>query len=66
MESLAGKYFGEDFEFCKRQLAHHHPNLGIDLDNMGIDHDLLKEEDGKKEENKGKGKEKGDINSFSP
>ena len=45
MESLDGKYFGDDFNFCKRQLAHHHPKLGIDLDDMGIDHDLLEEEE---------------------
>ena len=57
MKSLARKYFGEGFDFCKRQLAHHHPNFGIDLDNMGIDHDLLEEEEdeaGKKGENKEK------------
>ncbi|GFS33589.1 hypothetical protein Acr_00g0029460 [Actinidia rufa] len=41
MESVASKYFGEGFDFCKRQLAHHQPNLGIDLDGMGLDHDLL-------------------------
>ena len=31
----ASSYFGEGFDFCKRHLAHHHPNLGIDLDGHG-------------------------------
>ena len=77
MESTATKYFDKGFYFDKRQLAHHHPNLGIDLDSMGIDHDLLEEEDeededkGKdkekeKENNKERGEEKGDTNLFSP
>ncbi|GFY95620.1 hypothetical protein Acr_10g0010050 [Actinidia rufa] len=66
VEFVASKYFGEGFDFCKRQLAHHHPKLGIDLDGMGLDHDLLEEaedkgEDKEKEENK----EKGDTNPFS-
>ena len=42
VESLADKYFGEGFDFYKRQLAYHHPNLSINLDDMGIDHNLLK------------------------
>ncbi|GFY92797.1 hypothetical protein Acr_08g0011930 [Actinidia rufa] len=45
VENFSLKYFGEGFDFCKRQLAHHCPNLGIDLDNMGLDHDLLTEEE---------------------
>ncbi|GFY95327.1 hypothetical protein Acr_10g0007120 [Actinidia rufa] len=49
-EVLAKK---KDFDY-KRQLAHHHPNLGIDLDNMGLDHDLLEEEE---EEEKGEDNE---------
>ena len=71
MESTVGKYFGEGFDFCKRQLAHHHLIFGIDLDDMGIDHDLLEEEEdetGKKGENKEReeNKEKGDTNPLSP
>ena len=53
VESLDGKYFGEGFNFCKRQLAHHHPNIDINIDDMGIDHDLLEEEE---DEAKKKGK----------
>ncbi|PSS36116.1 Glucosamine-1-phosphate N-acetyltransferase like [Actinidia chinensis var. chinensis] len=71
IESAASKYFGESFDFYKRQLAHHHPSLIINLDDMGLNHDLLEEEeketgekgeDKKKEENK----EKGDTSPFSP
>ena len=68
VESLAGKYFGKGFDFYKRQVAYHHPNLGINLDNMGIDHDLLnKEEDeaGKKGKNKDKGEGKCNTSHFS-
>ncbi|GFS33127.1 hypothetical protein Acr_00g0026490 [Actinidia rufa] len=50
VKSVAFKYFGEGFDFYKRQLAQHHPNLSIDLDGMGLDHDLLKEEDEEEEE----------------
>ncbi|GFS38856.1 hypothetical protein Acr_00g0059850 [Actinidia rufa] len=60
-------------EYNKGQLAHHHPNLGIDLDGMGLDHDLLEEEEEKEEErdkekegNKKKGEEKDDASPFSP
>lgn len=51
VESIASKYFSEGFNFYKGQLAHYHPNLGIDLDGMGLDHDVLKEvEDDVKDE----------------
>ena len=54
----AATYFGEGFEFCKRQLAHHHPNLGIDLAGFEMDINLAEEKKtvvvGKKgEENEG-------------
>ena len=57
------KYFGEGFDFFKRQIAHHHPNLGIDLQGMGIDADLLEDEEeeeevGEKEEKKESNKKK--------
>ena len=63
IENAASKYFGEGFDFCKRQLTHHHPKLGIDLDGMGMDCDLLEKEKtgedkkGDKEEEREKGKE---------
>ena len=41
----ASNYFGVGFDFYKRQLAHHNPNLGIDLDNMEMDCDLFKKEE---------------------
>ena len=66
VEDAASKYFGERFDFCKRQLRHHHPDLAIDLEGMGLDHDLLAEED---EDEEGEGvneetdkKDKGDTN----
>ncbi|XP_057490042.1 uncharacterized protein LOC130776032 isoform X1 [Actinidia eriantha] len=63
--AAASKYFGEGFDFCKRQIAYHHPDLGIDLEGMSIDCDLIKEEEEaeekEEEENKEKGEEKGDT-----
>ena len=41
VENAASKYFGESFDFCKRQLAHHHPNLDIDLDSIDMDYEML-------------------------
>ncbi|GFS44415.1 hypothetical protein Acr_00g0090220 [Actinidia rufa] len=34
MMGSASSYFGDDFDFCKRQLAHHYPNLGVDLEDI--------------------------------
>ena len=45
IEMIASTYFGKGFDFYKRQLRRHHPNLGIDLEGMGIDQDLLEEEE---------------------
>ncbi|GFZ18458.1 hypothetical protein Acr_27g0001970 [Actinidia rufa] len=45
VEAAATKYFGEGFDFCKRQLRHHHPDLAIDLEGMDLNHDLLDEEE---------------------
>ncbi|GFY97525.1 hypothetical protein Acr_12g0000660 [Actinidia rufa] len=39
------KFFGEGFDFCKQQFRCHHPDLAINLENMGLDLDLLDEED---------------------
>ena len=72
----ASTYFGWGFNFCKRQLAYHHPNPGIDLNNMDMDRDLLEREEAKvDEENKGedgevekeqeKGEDKGDTSPLS-
>ncbi|GFS32727.1 hypothetical protein Acr_00g0024230 [Actinidia rufa] len=33
----AATYFGDGFEFCKRQLLHQFPNLGADVANMAMD-----------------------------
>ncbi|GFS33598.1 hypothetical protein Acr_00g0029510 [Actinidia rufa] len=44
IEVSAFKYFGEGFDFCKRQLCRHHPDLAIDLEVMSLNHGLLDEE----------------------
>ena len=66
VENAASKYFDEGFDFYKRQLRRHHLELAIDLEGMGLDHDLLAEED---EDEEGEGvnkeageKDKGDTN----
>ncbi|GFY91155.1 hypothetical protein Acr_07g0013510 [Actinidia rufa] len=61
LESAGSIYFGEGFNFCNRQLSHYHPNLGIDLDNMGLDLDLLEEEEEEEEEEE-KGEDKEEEN----
>ena len=49
--------FGEGFDFYKRQLTYHHPDLGIDLDSMEMDRDLIEREEAKAEEEGNKEKE---------
>ncbi|GFY96815.1 hypothetical protein Acr_11g0011210 [Actinidia rufa] len=65
IESTASKYFGEGFNFCKRQIARHDLDLSIDFDDMGIDHDLLEKEEDEAEEKEEGNKEKGDTNPLS-
>ena len=68
--TLASNYFGEGFDFCKRQLAYHHPNLGIDLDSMEMDHALFEKKEAEAEEREENEKneigDKGDTNLISP
>ncbi|GFZ10156.1 hypothetical protein Acr_21g0007550 [Actinidia rufa] len=45
----AAMYFSEGFEFCKRQLLHQFPNLGIDVANMAMDPSFAEEEEAMKE-----------------
>ena len=76
IETATSKNIVKRFDFYKLKLHRHHPDLGIDLEGMGIDHDPIveekeaeekKEENKEKEkENKEKGEEKGDISPFSP
>ncbi|GFS36971.1 hypothetical protein Acr_00g0049010 [Actinidia rufa] len=40
----ASSYFGDGFDFCKRQLAHQYPDLGVDLEDVEMDHELLAKE----------------------
>ncbi|GFZ16175.1 hypothetical protein Acr_25g0005840 [Actinidia rufa] len=42
----AATYFSEGFEFCKRQLLHQFPNLGVDVANMAMDPNFAEEERG--------------------
>ncbi|GFZ00948.1 hypothetical protein Acr_14g0005830 [Actinidia rufa] len=42
----ASSYFGDGFNFCKRQLAHQYPDLGVDLEDVEMDHELLAKEEG--------------------
>ncbi|GFY95648.1 hypothetical protein Acr_10g0010330 [Actinidia rufa] len=66
IEDADSKYFGKGFDFCKRQLRRHHPNLAIDLEGMGLDQNLLAKEDEAKEEKEKEdgGKDMGDVNPF--
>ncbi|GFZ15849.1 hypothetical protein Acr_25g0002580 [Actinidia rufa] len=45
----ASSYFGDGFDFCKRQLAHQYPDLGIDLEDVEMDHELLAKEEAEAE-----------------
>ncbi|GFS29294.1 hypothetical protein Acr_00g0006130 [Actinidia rufa] len=45
----AATYFSEGFEFCKRQLLHQFPNLGVDVANMAMDPSFAEEEEAAKE-----------------
>ena len=67
VEDSTSKYFGEGFDFCKRQLRLHHPNLAINLEDMGLDHDLLvKEEEGKEGEGDNANEDKGNTAPLLP
>ncbi|GFY91115.1 hypothetical protein Acr_07g0013110 [Actinidia rufa] len=54
VKDSAATYFDEGFEFCKRQLLRHHPNLGVDFVSMEMNMNLAEEEEeaktGEKEE----------------
>ncbi|GFZ10788.1 hypothetical protein Acr_22g0001860 [Actinidia rufa] len=45
----AATYFGDGFEFCKRQLLHQFPNLGADVANMAMDPSFAEEEEATRE-----------------
>ncbi|GFZ01622.1 hypothetical protein Acr_15g0002310 [Actinidia rufa] len=46
----ASSYFGDGFDFCKRQLAHQYPDLGVDLEDVEMDHEFLAKEEAKAEQ----------------
>ncbi|GFZ18491.1 hypothetical protein Acr_27g0002300 [Actinidia rufa] len=60
VENVASNYFGEGFDFCKWMLCRHHPGLNITLEDMGLDLDLLAEED-EATEGEDREKNKGDA-----
>ncbi|GFY90576.1 glutathione S-transferase TAU 1 [Actinidia rufa] len=45
----AATYFSEGFEFCKRQLLHQFPHLGVNVANMAMDPSFAEEEEARKE-----------------
>ncbi|GFY98559.1 hypothetical protein Acr_12g0011000 [Actinidia rufa] len=50
----ASSYFGDGFDFCKRQLAHQYPDLGVDLEDVEMDHELLAKEEAEAEKERPK------------
>ncbi|GFZ17392.1 hypothetical protein Acr_26g0006620 [Actinidia rufa] len=59
----ASSYFGDGFDFCKRQLAHQYPDLGVDLEDVEMDHELLAKEEAEAEK---KAAEEGQPGSIAP
>ncbi|GFY82287.1 hypothetical protein Acr_02g0005270 [Actinidia rufa] len=45
----ASSYFGDSFDFCKRQLAKQYPHLGVDLEDVEMDQELLAKEEAEAE-----------------
>ncbi|GFZ21448.1 hypothetical protein Acr_29g0006100 [Actinidia rufa] len=45
----ASSYFGDGFDFCKRQIAHQYPDLGVDLEDIEMDHEFLAKEEAEAE-----------------
>ncbi|GFS38924.1 hypothetical protein Acr_00g0060230 [Actinidia rufa] len=45
----AATYFSDGFEFCKRQLLHQFPHLGVDVANMAMDPSFAEEEEAMEE-----------------
>ncbi|GFZ14358.1 hypothetical protein Acr_24g0005480 [Actinidia rufa] len=46
----ASSYFGDGFDFCKRQLAHQYPDLGVDLEDVEMDQEFLAKEEAEAEQ----------------
>ncbi|GFS29365.1 hypothetical protein Acr_00g0006420 [Actinidia rufa] len=45
----ASSYFGDGFDFCKRQLSKQYPDLGVDLEDVEMDQELLAKEEAEAE-----------------
>ncbi|GFZ04575.1 hypothetical protein Acr_17g0001470 [Actinidia rufa] len=50
MRGSTSSYFGNGFDFCKRQLVHQYPNLGVDLEDVEMDHEFLAKEEAEAEQ----------------
>ncbi|GFS40412.1 hypothetical protein Acr_00g0068390 [Actinidia rufa] len=50
----ASSYFGDGFDFCKRQLAYQYPDLGVDLEDVEMDHEFLAKEEAEAEQERPK------------
>ncbi|GFZ18323.1 hypothetical protein Acr_27g0000620 [Actinidia rufa] len=46
----ASSYFGDGFDFCKRQLVHQYPDLGVDLEDVEMDHEFFAKEEAEAEQ----------------
>ncbi|GFS28932.1 hypothetical protein Acr_00g0004710 [Actinidia rufa] len=52
LEAVRGSvssYFGDGFDFCKRQLVKQYPDLGVDLEDVEMDQELLAKEEAESE-----------------
>ncbi|PSS07223.1 Glyceraldehyde-3-phosphate dehydrogenase, testis-specific like [Actinidia chinensis var. chinensis] len=58
----AATYFSKGFEFCKRQLLHQFPNLGVDVANMEMDAGFAEEEEEMVKEGEKEASNEGKVN----
>ncbi|GFY88644.1 hypothetical protein Acr_06g0005840 [Actinidia rufa] len=54
LERATSSYFGDGFDFCKRQLAHQYPDLGVDLEDVEMDHEFLAKEEAEAKQESGR------------
>ncbi|GFY84704.1 hypothetical protein Acr_03g0014780 [Actinidia rufa] len=50
----ASSYFGDGFDFCKRQLAKQYPHLGVDLEDVEMDQETPRQRGGRSREKSGR------------
>ncbi|XP_057511556.1 uncharacterized protein LOC130793729 [Actinidia eriantha] len=49
LKGSASSYFGDGFDFCKRQLAHQFPDLGVNMEDVEMDQEFLDQEEAEAE-----------------